>query len=98
MKISEVTVKELADYMRLDEPSEVENSEIERMRSMAVSFMSDYTGLTADQLDEHENLTHALFILVTDFFDNRNLYLDSKSTSINKSAECILKMHSVNLL
>lgn len=97
MKISEITVKDLADYMRLDDATAIELSEIERMRSSAIAFMSDYTGLTVTELDEHESLTHAFFVLVTDMFDNRNFYLE-KSSSINKSVECILGMHSVNLL
>ena len=97
MKISEITVKDLADYMRLDDATPIELSEIERMRSSAIAFMSDYTGLAVSELDEHESLTHAFFVLVTDMFDNRNFYLE-KSSNINKSVECILNMHSVNLL
>lgn len=97
MKISEITVEDLANYMRLDDPTEIELSEIERMRSSAIAFMSDYTGLTVTELDKHESLTHAFFVLVTDMFDNRNFYLE-KSSNINKSVECILNMHSVNLL
>lgn len=98
MKISEVTVDNLASYMRLDDVTKTELDEIEMMKTSAIAFMSDYTGLTIEDLDKHESLTTALFILVTDMFDNRNLYLDTKSANINKSVECILNMHSVNLL
>ena len=42
MKISEITVADLANYMRIDDASEIELSEIERMRSSAIAFMSDY--------------------------------------------------------
>jgi hypothetical protein len=98
MKISEVTVEDLANFIRLDDPTEIELSEIERMRSSAISYMADYTGLTPEQLDEHENLTHALNILVADMFDNRNLYIEGKANNINKAVECILGMHSINLL
>lgn len=98
MKVSEITVENLATYMRIDDITEIEQKEIEQMRSSAIAYMSDYTGLTVDELDKHESLTTALFILVTDMFDNRNLYLDTKSANINKSVECILNMHSVNLL
>ena len=89
MKIREITVKNLTDFMRLDEPTELEKEEVERMRSMAIAYMSDYTGLTVEQLDEHESLNQALFILVADMFDNRNLYLDTKSANINKSVEIV---------
>lgn len=98
MKISEITVDDLANYVRLDEPEDIEKQELERMKSSAISYMTDYTGLSEEDLDKHEDLTQALFVLVADMFDNRNLYIEGKATNINKSVECILGMHSINLL
>ncbi|HJJ78870.1 MAG TPA: head-tail connector protein [Methanocorpusculum sp.] len=98
MKISEVTTQELADYMRLDEPTDIEISEIERMKQSAIEYIKSYTGLTDEELDLHADLAQALFIIVTDMFDNRNLYIEGKATNINKSVECILGMHSINLV
>lgn len=98
MKISEITVEDLANYVRLDEPEDIEKQELERMKSSAIAYMTDYTGLKVEDLDQHEDLTQALFILVADMFDNRNLYIEGKATNINKSVECILGMHSINLL
>ena len=98
MKISEITVDDLANYVRLDEPEDIEKQELERMKSSAISYMTDYTGLSEEDLDKHEDLTQALFVLVADMFDNRNLYIEGKETNINKSLECILGMHSINLL
>ena len=98
MKVNEVTTEDLVDYLRLDDPSDIEISEIERMKSSAISYMADYTGLSEEQLNEHDDLTQALFILVADMFDNRNLYIEGKANNINKSVECILGMHSINLL
>ena len=98
MKINEVTTEDLVNYLRLDDPSYIEISEIERMKASAISYMKDYTGLSEEQLNEHDDLTQALFILVADMFDNRNLYIEGKANNINKSVECILGMHSINLL
>ena len=98
MKISEITVEDLANYVRLDEPEDIEKQELERMKSSAISYMTDYTGLSEEDLDKHEDLTQALFVLVADMFDNRNLYIEGKATNINKAVECILGMHSINLL
>lgn len=98
MKISEITVEDLANYVRLDDPEDIEKQELERMKSSAISYMTDYTGLSEEDLDKHEDLTQALFVLVADMFDNRNLYIEGKATNINKSVECILGMHSINLL
>lgn len=97
MKVSEVTNIDLAKYIRLDDASDLELNELERMRSGAVAFIKSYTGLTDEEVDEHEDITQVLFILVADMFDNRNYQMDSKSV-VNPSVKSILNMHSVNLL
>lgn len=97
MKVSEVTNIDLAKYVRLDDASDLELNELERMRSGAVAFIKSYTGLTDEEVDEHEDITQVLFILVADMFDNRNYQMDSKSV-VNPSAKSILNLHSVNLL
>lgn len=91
-------MKDFTDYLRLDDPSEIEESEIERMKASAVSYMIEYTGLTVDEMDQFEDMTQALFILVADMFDNRNLYVEGKASNVNKSVQTILGLHSVNLL
>ena len=98
MRISEVTMKDFTDYLRLDDPSEIEESEIERMKASAVSYMIEYTGLTVDEMDQFEDMTQALFILVADMFDHRNLYIEGKASNVNKSVQTILGLHSVNIL
>ena len=97
MKISEVTTEALIDYLRIDEATEIEESEIERMKASSISFISGYTGLSEAELDEYEDLTQALFVLVADMFDNRNMQTD-KAVNVNKMVDRILGMHSVNLL
>lgn len=97
MKVSEVTNIDLAKYVRLDDASDLELNELERMRSGAVAFIKSYTGLTDEEVDEHEDITQVLFILVADMFDNRNYQMDSKSV-VNPAAKSILNLHSVNLL
>lgn len=97
MKISEVTTQSLIDYLRIDEVTETEESEIERMKESSISFIVGYTGLTKEELDDYEDLTQALFVLVADMFDNRNMQ-SSKSVNVNKMVDRILGMHSVNLL
>lgn len=97
MKVSEVTNIDLAEYVRLDDASDLELNELERMRSGAVAFIKSYTGLTDEEVDEHEDITQVLFILVADMFDNRNYQMDSKSV-VNPAVKSILNLHSVNLL
>ena len=97
MKVSDVTNIDLAEYVRLDDASDLELNELELMRSGAVAFIKSYTGLTDEEVDEHEDITQVLFILVADMFDNRNYQMDSKSV-VNPAVKSILNLHSVNLL
>ena len=86
------------DYARIDDPTEVEIRELEEMKKQAVAQIKSYTGLTEEELDQHEDITQALVLLIMDAFDNRNLYIEGKASNINKAVESILSMHSVNLL
>lgn len=61
-------------------------------------MIAAYTGLKEEELDEHADITQALFVLVMDMFDNRNLMIDYKSTNMNPAVKTILNLHSVNLL
>ncbi len=98
MKVSEVDEMILAENARLDDPSDIELSELKRMRESAVAMITAYTGLKEEELDEHADITQALFVLVMDMFDNRNLMIDYKSTNMNPAVKTILNLHSVNLL
>lgn len=97
MKISEVTAQDLVDYLRLDDATEIEEKEVEIAIASATDHIKSYTGLNADEIDEHENLTQALFVLVADMFDNRNMQFD-KPLYNNKTVQSILNMHCTNLL
>ena len=98
MKVSEVDEMILAEYARLDDPSDIALNELKRMRESAVAMITAYTGLKEEELDEHADITQALFVLVMDMFDNRNLMIDYKSTNMNPAVKTILNLHSVNLL
>ena len=98
MKVSEITNEYLANYLRIDEPEDVENQEIDAFLTSAISYCVSYTGLSAEELDQHEDITTVVLLLVSDMFDNRNLYIEGKSSSVNKAVERILSMHSVNLI
>lgn len=98
MKVSEITAAVLAEYARIDDPSDIEMSELSRMKDSAVAMATAYTGLTEEELDNYEDITQAIFILVMDMFDNRNLLIDYKATNVNPAVQTILNLHAVNLL
>lgn len=68
------------------------------MLASGIAYIKDYTGLELEDLDKHEDLNQALFIIVADMFDNRNLYIEGKASNVNKAVGSILGMHSINLL
>ena len=93
MKMSEITVADVAEYLRLDEYNE---NLIQTILDTAKSFVLDYTSLKADEADTKDNIWIAIMVLCQDMYDNRSYYVDK--TSINQVLEHILNMHSINLL
>lgn len=95
MKPSEITVDTVIDFVRCDDCGE-SRSQLEYMLSAARGYVCDYTGLTEEECDEHEDITIAVLCLCSDMFDNRQTTVD-RSTP-NRTVETILGMHSKNLL
>ncbi len=98
MKLSEITVDNLVNYLRLsfDELSEKEIIEIKTFLETAKEFIYSYTGLTPEECDGYEDFTIAVYVLVQDMYDNRCFYVDK--SNLNKVVETILNMHRRNLI
>ena len=73
-----------------------ETAEILRMKAAAIAFVKGFTGLSEEELDQHEDITIAVLMLIADMYDNRQIQVDKNT--INRTADTILGMHSVNLL
>ena len=95
-KVSDITVKCVADYLRLDEVAESENDTLTMLISISTSFIKSYTGLDDDGVDKYPEFVIVVLILCQDMWDNRTMYVDSKD--LNNTVQSILAMHSVNLL
>lgn len=95
-KVSDITVKCVADYLRLDEVAESENDTLTMLISIAISFIKSYTGLDDADVDKYPEFVIVVLILCQDMWDNRTMYVDSKD--LNNTVQSILTMHSVNLL
>lgn len=98
MKISEMTTADIWQHIR-ENPEDMEesdNKEILAMKKAAIEYCKGYTGLTEEQLDQHEDITIAVFMLIADMYDNRQLQVDKNI--MNKTAETILGMYCVNFL
>lgn len=99
-KVSEITTKDIADYIRLDT---YEESEIKTYLNIAKNYISNYTGIPeksdekgAETLDSYADFIIVIYILCQDMYDNRSMYVDN--TNINRVVQNILDMHTRNNL
>lgn len=96
MTVSEITYNDLAEYLRIDEPTPSDQLTLMSLKGVAISFITGYTGLTEAEIDVFADFVIVVFILVQDMYDNRTRYVDG--SNLNQTVESILGMHRVNLL
>jgi len=99
MKVSELTVADIADYLRIM-PGDLDETEKKTMAGFleaAKSYVMSYTGLTEAEVDTYPDIVPAVCCLAGDFYTNRDMTPAVKGNS-NRTVESILNMHSVNLL
>lgn len=94
VKVSEITVQEIADYIRLSDPSEEDIDFLKKCLEIAKSYIKNYTGV--EDLDKQADFVICVYILCQDMYDNRTLYSDK--TTPNKTFETILNLHNGNLI
>lgn len=93
-KVSEITEKDVADYIRLSEPSQEDNKYLKTILNVAKNFIINNTGQT--DLDKYADFVIVVYVLCQDMYDNRSYYVDN--ANVNKVVQTILDMHSVSLL
>ena len=94
MKLSSLTLSEVRQYARIEDS--VSDADVQLLLDSAVSYILGHTGLTPDVLDDHEDLTLAAVVLVSDAYDNRQMTVDRSNA--NQVVSNIIDQHSVNLL
>ena len=92
--VSEITIQDIADFIRLDEVSESDQKMLETLLIIAKDYIVNYTGL--DDLNEYADVVIAIYILCQDMWDNRTMYIDKGNQ--NKVVQTILDMHTRNNL
>lgn len=99
MKVSEIGVATMANQVRID-PDYLTAEDKDALAvalAAAVDYVKSYTGMDAEEMDEHEDITVAVLVLVSDMFDNRAMTWDKYRTP-NRTVETILGMHCKNLM
>lgn len=103
MKVSEITVDNIANYLRLSEVSEEDEKDIELFLNIAKNYIENYTGIPQESknvedetLDTYSDFVIVVYVLCQDMYDNRTMYVDGKN--INNTVKTILDMHTRNNL
>ncbi|QNM06573.1 head-tail connector protein [Qiania dongpingensis] len=98
MKVSEITPKEICLQIREEEAylTEDDKKYLAILQRAAVEYVKSYTKLDETAIDSHEDITIAVLVLISDMYDNRQMYVDK--TNVNRVVDTILGMYSENLL
>lgn len=94
VKVSEITVQEIAEFIRLSDPSEEDINFLNKCLIIAKSYIKNYTGV--EDLDEQADFVICVYLLCQDMYDNRTIYSDK--TTPNKTFETIINLHCKNLI
>ncbi len=98
MKVSEITLKDICRQIRTDESylTEDDESYLVILQKAAVEYVKSYVGLDESEIDIHEDITIAVLVLISDMYDNRQMYVDK--ANVNRVVDTILGMYCENLL
>lgn len=95
-KVSDITYSDIASYLRLSEVSEDDQNYLTTLINISKEYISKYTGIANDDLDNYTDLIIVVFVLCQSMYDDRTMYVDN--SNLNKVVETILGMHQNNLL
>lgn len=96
MKMSELTAGIVKDYCGISD-DDSDNIIEKVLLPAAREYIKGYTGLTAEQCDEHEDISLACMVLVNDMFTQRD-YTISMHRQVSPTVKTILGMYAVNYL
>lgn len=95
-KVSSITENDIADYLRLSDPSSKDSNFIKQSIAVAKEYIISTTGIEEKELDKYPSFISVVYVLCADMYDSRSLYVDK--TNLNKLVESILGLHDRNLL
>lgn len=100
MKVSQLTAAYIAQWLGIavpgDQPSVSDVLHINMALAAAIQQATGYTGLSANELDDYEDITLAILGLCNDMLTNNRP--EAATSVMNKMSEGILAMHCKNLL
>lgn len=95
MKLLDITLDTVKAYTHIDfEDDDTLLADV--IMPSAKSYLTSFTGLSLEQLNEHEDVSIAFLCLVSDMYDNRQTTVSTNK--INPTTDFILNAHRVNFL
>lgn len=94
MKIDEVTLDVVKNYLRVDYDDD--DALLSAIMPSALAYIEHYTGLSKSELYQLEDITIAYLIIIEDMYDNRSVNVGK--ANVNRTIFTILDMHSKNNL
>ncbi len=94
MKISEVSLNLIKDHCGVSGNDSDELLGI--YRDAAAKQISDYTGLSSEEMDEFPDLVYPLLAIIGDMFNSRAMTVDNDK--LNPMAVQIMNLHCRNFL
>ena len=97
MKLSEIDVPFVKEYLRQD--GDEDNRLIGAILEGAKDYIVKYTGQSLDQLEESEDLTIAVLVLVAEFYDNRTISVNERiNLRVNNMLDSLIGKYSYILI
>lgn len=93
MTVSEITIDFVKDWLGISDGDE---TALNACLTAAKSHAMKYSGLTAAELDQHDDITFAVLGIVNDLYTNNRP--DTAQAAMNTMSAKILNMYSKNLL
>lgn len=93
-KVSEITITDLKNYLRLSPEDNSDNKYLETILNVAKDYIKGNTGV--EDIDKYSDFVIVVYVLCQDMYDNRALYIDKNN--VNKVVSNILGLHDNNLL
>ena len=81
MLISAVTISDIKLYAKIESGS-LEDNLLTAILVAGKEYIKSHTGLTTEQLDEHEDLTIALLILCSDMYEQRQYIVQHDKVNV----------------
>ena len=94
-KVSDITASDVAEYIRLDDPTTDESNLLNNLLLVAKEYIKQFTGRTDEEIDQYADMIICVLILVQDMWDNRTMFIQG---NVNPTVDTILHLHQVNLL